>query len=207
MVSPHSEENGTGRTARAAVRSATELSNREREIVARAARGATDKEIADDLDLTVATLRTYWMRVRDKLGAVNRTHAIALSSIDQPAPEADLRSRLIETLSRERIASWIFQGRPRHVLLDTHAERLFDLPACGRALPVERLLAHVWTPDRARFERFLGQAFDLRPMTPIELRVGTPGDYRHLIRTVNLAHQASPDTTVLLASTTIHTFA
>ena len=185
----------------------TDLSPREVEIVARAARGATDKEIAKDLDLSIATLRTYWVRVREKLGAVNRTHAISLASLDRPTDSEDVRKRLVDNLSHDRVSTWVWQGRHRHALLDALTECLFDLPASDRPVDAERLLGHVWSPDRLRFERFLSQAFDLRPMTPIEIRAGQPGDYRHLIRTVNLASQSSPDMTVLLASTTIHVFA
>ena len=202
MVSDSLGKNGSVR----AKRTTTDLSPREQEIVLRAARGATDKEIADDLDLSVATLRTYWVRVREKLGAVNRTHAIALAALDRPAQTGSVRTRLIEALCQDRVAQWIWRGTPRHALLDSTAERLFDLPNGDRPVDSERLLSHVWTPDRPRFERFLSQSFDLRPMTPIELRVGQPGDYRHLIRTVNLVCQSLPDMTVLLASTTIHVF-
>ena len=73
-------------------------------------------------------------------------------------------------------------------------------------MPLDRLLTHVWAPDRVRFERFLVQSHDLRAMTPIELRVGVPGDYRTLIRTVNLASDAAAEPSLLLASTTIHVF-
>ena len=188
-------------------RGTVELSTREKEIVVRAAAGATDKEIADDLDISVATLRTYWVRVRDKLGAVNRTHAIALASLEKPTPTTDVRGRLIDAIGRDRLSTWIWQTRPRQVLLDDHARRLFGLGAGDGALAVDRLFAHVWSPDRARFERYLSQASDLRAMTPIELRVGTPGDYRNLVRTVNLASANTPEPGVLLATTTIHVFA
>ena len=187
-------------------RGAVELSPREKEIVIRAAGGATDKEIADGLDLSVATLRTYWIRVRDKLGAVNRTHAIALATLDRP-PETDVRTRLIDAIARDRLSTWVWQSRTRQVLLDDHARRLFGLGPAEGPLPVDRLLAHVWSPDRTRFERFLVQAADLRPMTPIELRAGSPGDYRNLVRTVNLANANAPEPGVLLATTTIHVFA
>ena len=202
MISDSMSKDGAARSKR----TTTDLSPREQEIVVRAAQGATDKEIADSLDLSVATLRTYWGRVREKLGAVNRTHAIALAALDRPTQSGDVRTRLIDALCVDRVAQWVWQGRLRHALLDATAERLFDFPTGERPVDTERLLSHVWAPDRSRFERFLSQSFDLRPMTPIELRVGQPGDYRHLIRTVNLACQSSPDTTVLLASTTIHVF-
>jgi PAS domain S-box-containing protein len=57
----------------------TELSSRELEIVMEAAAGLTDKEIAKRLDLSIASVRTYWERLRRKLDATNRGHAIALA--------------------------------------------------------------------------------------------------------------------------------
>src|ERR1044072_8712318 len=57
----------------------TELSSRELEIVMEAAAGLTDKEIAKRLDLSIASVRTYWERLRLKLDATNRGHAIALA--------------------------------------------------------------------------------------------------------------------------------
>jgi PAS domain S-box-containing protein len=56
-----------------------DLSTREREIVLLAAGGLTDKEIAKDLGLTLASVRTYWERLRNKLGASNKSHAVALT--------------------------------------------------------------------------------------------------------------------------------
>jgi PAS domain S-box-containing protein len=55
-----------------------DLSGREREIVLEAAAGLTDKEIANKLDLSLASVRTYWERLRRKLEATNKGHAIAL---------------------------------------------------------------------------------------------------------------------------------
>ena len=101
----------------------------------------------------------------------------------------------------------MWNARRRQALLDDVARRLFCLTGAEEGISLDRLSAHVWSPDRARFERYLCQAGDLRPMTPIELRVGTPGDYRNLIRTVNLASQSSADAPVLLlASTLMHVF-
>src|SRR3982750_2429590 len=56
-----------------------DLSTREREIVLLAAGGLTDKEIARDLSLTIASVRTYWERLRRKLDASNKSHAVALT--------------------------------------------------------------------------------------------------------------------------------
>jgi PAS domain S-box-containing protein len=54
------------------------LSAREREILELAAEGLIDKEIADRLKVRVTSVRTYWLRLRRKLGAANKAHAIIL---------------------------------------------------------------------------------------------------------------------------------
>jgi len=54
------------------------LSSRESDVVRAAAEGLADKEIASHLGLSVTTVRTYWERIRQKLGAVNRTQAVRL---------------------------------------------------------------------------------------------------------------------------------
>jgi DNA-binding NarL/FixJ family response regulator len=55
-----------------------ELSDRERQVIAFAAHGLSDKEIAKRCKVTVSTIRTYWDRIREKSGAVTRTHAVCL---------------------------------------------------------------------------------------------------------------------------------
>lgn len=55
------------------------LSERERRILGLASEGMIDKEIASHLNIRLATVRTYWERLRVKLSAANRTHAIALA--------------------------------------------------------------------------------------------------------------------------------
>jgi len=55
------------------------LSDREQKILTLAGEGMIDKEIAQHLEIQLATVRTYWERLRTKLGASNRTHAIALA--------------------------------------------------------------------------------------------------------------------------------
>lgn len=156
------------------------------------------------------TLRTLWNRVRLKLGAVNRTHAIVLAAQGQgttPDESVSPLQRIVGDLTRDKVAHWVWQGRRREVLMDETSRRLFCLPLGKDPVPTERVLAHVWAPDRGRFERFISQAGDLRPMTPIELRVGNPGEYYNLIRTVNLACQVGMEgTVVLFAATTLHVF-
>jgi DNA-binding NarL/FixJ family response regulator len=47
--------------------------------LAKAANGLVDKEIAKFIDVQPATIRTYWDRLRMKLQAKNRTHAVSLA--------------------------------------------------------------------------------------------------------------------------------
>ncbi|MGV3616912.1 MAG: helix-turn-helix domain-containing protein [Fimbriimonas sp.] len=53
------------------------LSNREKEVLALASAGYVDKWIAARMGVTGNTLRTYWNRIRTKLGEVPRTALVA----------------------------------------------------------------------------------------------------------------------------------
>ena len=54
-----------------------ELSGRENQVILLAADGLTDKDIAQRLKLQVATIRTYWDRIRDKLGTTNKVQSVS----------------------------------------------------------------------------------------------------------------------------------
>lgn len=53
------------------------LSRREAEVLRLATKGLTDKEIAVRVGLSLTTIRTYWERIRPKIGASNRASAVA----------------------------------------------------------------------------------------------------------------------------------
>jgi DNA-binding CsgD family transcriptional regulator len=54
------------------------LSPRQKEILALVAQGATDNEIALRLGLSSASVSQYMKRIRARLGACSRAHAVAL---------------------------------------------------------------------------------------------------------------------------------
>jgi DNA-binding CsgD family transcriptional regulator len=54
------------------------LSDRERDVFERLVRGNSNVEIADDLVVTVETVKTHVKRILRKIGAINRSEAIAL---------------------------------------------------------------------------------------------------------------------------------
>ncbi len=53
------------------------LSARESDVAILLSEGLTNREIADELGLSIETVKTYTQRLFDKLGARNRTHAAA----------------------------------------------------------------------------------------------------------------------------------
>lgn len=55
---------------------ADSLSAREWQIIHLASEGLIDKQISEVLCLSLTTVRTYWERIRQKLGTVNRTHSV-----------------------------------------------------------------------------------------------------------------------------------
>lgn len=53
------------------------LSEREEQVLLLSTKGFTDKEIAKKLGLSIATVNTYWVRIRTKLGGANRAELVA----------------------------------------------------------------------------------------------------------------------------------
>ena len=61
------------------------LSDRERQLVVLASKGLTDTAIAHKLGISLATVGTYWGRVRIKFGPLNRTELVAVFLQEQAA--------------------------------------------------------------------------------------------------------------------------
>jgi DNA-binding CsgD family transcriptional regulator len=59
------------------------LSDRQRQVLALAALGLTDREIARRLALSSRTVRHYLATARELLGAANTTHAVALALVSK----------------------------------------------------------------------------------------------------------------------------
>src|SRR5688572_27886046 len=59
------------------------LSTQELEVLALAASGLLDKEIGPQLGISLNTLRTYWSRIRSKMGQAPRTALAAAYLADQ----------------------------------------------------------------------------------------------------------------------------
>lgn len=62
------------------------LSAQEWRVIELAADGLVDKEIGAMIGVTMPTVRTYWNRIREKLGAANRTQAVCVALFGQDPP-------------------------------------------------------------------------------------------------------------------------
>ena len=76
-----------GPTTRQAAR-VVELSDRESEVLALIARGLTNAQIADELYLSIETVKTYVKRLYAKLDVHNRAQAAVAASLHQLTPRA-----------------------------------------------------------------------------------------------------------------------
>ncbi|MBS1718650.1 MAG: PAS domain S-box protein [Armatimonadetes bacterium] len=90
-------------------RDITSLSERELQLLKLAARGKTDQAIANMLGISLATVGTYWGRIRSKIGQFNRTELVAVYLRFQSRLEIDnLRQenrQLINDLSTSRVSA------------------------------------------------------------------------------------------------------
>src|SRR5690348_5144271 len=77
------------------------LSPRELQLLSFAAQGLTDNAISHKLGISLATVGTYWGRIRIKLGPLNRTELVANWLKEQPAVTVDqLKSDNEDLLTR-----------------------------------------------------------------------------------------------------------
>lgn len=70
------------------------LSERERQLLDLASEGCTDNAISHRLGISLATVNTYWGRIRIKLGPLNRTELVAVYIQEQATKTLDeMRNR------------------------------------------------------------------------------------------------------------------
>lgn len=129
----------------------TALSERERDVLFLAADGLTDKEIAQRLGIGAKTVRTYWDRVRSKLGASSRTQALAMA----------LRAAYDDLAAREaRFRTFIERMPAMFVALDESGELVYTNNevdrVSGEAGDVYELLSRLY-PDPETQERMRQQ--------------------------------------------------
>lgn len=110
------------------------LSPREKELLDFAVQGQTDQAIANKLGISLATVGTYWGRVRIKLGPYNRTELVALYLKDEAARALDdvkqqnsaLVSSINEHVLKETMLQSLIETAPDAILL-VSAEGVIEL--------------------------------------------------------------------------------
>ena len=123
------------------------LSTREEQVLSYAAAGYIDKQIGAELGLSLNTLRTYWQRIRGKMGDVPRT-ALAVAYVEQVASAANA------TPVEEPDYDWeidLDRGMLRRV---STRPWWLDLPV-GVEVPMEEVLARFHPEDQSRVRSIL----------------------------------------------------
>lgn len=112
-----------------------ELSPRESQVVELAIKGLTNEGIAHELDLSVGTVNTYWLRIRMKVGGVGRTDTVA--RVIKERAEKALREANVD---RDSLAGHIADRE--HSLLEVRASLAL------LELAMEQIKSTVWATDK-----------------------------------------------------------
>jgi PAS domain S-box-containing protein len=91
-----------------------ELSPRESQLLEFAASGLTDQAISNELGISLATIATYWGRIRIKFGPLSRTEIVALHLQSRSQKEIDLLSNEIQVLKQQISADDTLAGLIQH---------------------------------------------------------------------------------------------
>ncbi len=111
---------------------------REQEILSRAARGLTDKEIAADLGISPETVNTYWRRIRARFRAASRTEVVAIAVRNETEQQiSDITSEkdalLFEIAERKRVEQQLSLSEARwRSLIENSPNLVLTLDALGR---------------------------------------------------------------------------
>jgi hypothetical protein len=129
-------------------------------VVKLAVKGMTDKQISAELGLSPATVRTNWVRLRRKLGVVNRAQAIARINdmlSDGQVQELKTRTRLLQAALEANdigVFEWRDDGK---VILDPLSCRHFGFQETAVALDDCSFMQLIEETDRVRLAKWRGQ--------------------------------------------------
>ena len=126
----------------------SELSPRETQLLLLAADGQTDNAIAKKLGISVATVNSYWVRVRSKLGAQSRTEAVAMALRSQA--EENFRrlqaenERLTEELANHNHSTGEVDTTGFRDLLEAAPDGILIVGKTGKILACNPVLAQMF---------------------------------------------------------------
>ena len=146
-----------------------DLSEREQQLITLAAQGLTDTAIANRLGISEPTVKSYWGRVRSKLGPCNRTELVAHAIREES-------ERTVSELNREiqKLRQTLREGDSPGV--DIHREILENAPDAVFAVDQEGCF--LWLSMEA--ERMFGYRFDELVGKPVSVLVPERLHERHL---------------------------
>jgi DNA-binding CsgD family transcriptional regulator len=155
-------------------RPAKPVSDGEMRVVKLAVKGMTDKEISVELGLSPATVRTNWVRLRRKLGVVNRAHAIAMindMAVDGQVQELKSRTRVMQAALDANdigVFEWRDDGK---IVMDPRTCKHFGFMETAVALDDCSFMQLVDEADRNRLAKWRGQVVEGEGATVV-IRVG-----------------------------------
>ncbi len=108
------------------------LSERERAVLDHSLTGRTDEQIAQSLGLSIATISTYWARIRGKLGHLSRTELVSMVLRHEANQE---RARLVDEIQilNEQIQRQQIRESLRDLLFEDGSESTWHLKALDRS--------------------------------------------------------------------------
>ncbi len=145
-----------------------ELSEREQQLITLASEGLTDIAIAHRLGISEPTVKSYWQRVRSKLGPYNRTELVAHALREEGAIAV---AELNGEIQRLRHA---LDGSDKDVL-DLQREMLENAP--DAVFAVDQEACFVWMNLEA--ERMFGYRLDELVGMPVSILVPSENQERH----------------------------
>ncbi len=151
-------------------RSHPELSEREQQLIMLAAQGLTDTVIANRLGISEPTVKSYWIRVRSKLGPFNRTELVAHAVREESQMTISELNGEIQRL-RDVINN---EGQPP---LEIHREMLESAP--DAVFVVDDQGFFLWLNMEA--ERMFGYRFDELVGKPVSTLVPSTLHDRHRV--------------------------
>jgi PAS domain S-box-containing protein len=147
-----------------------ELSEREQQLITLATQGMTDVAIANRLGISEPTVKSYWGRIRSKMGPCNRTELVAHALKEE---SENAIQELNEEIERLRSALERTHREP----LDLQLEILENAP--DAVFAIDQQGCFVWLNLEA--ERMFGYRFDEIVGMPVSLLVPVDLHDRHQI--------------------------
>jgi len=112
--------------------------NREAQVLSLAAEGMTDRQIAAELTISLATVDTYWRRIRTKFDASSRTEAVAKALNLRSSGAITLAQQENDRLVGEMLEHILFEQELQDRL---QSERIL---AAERGTQLQTALEYVW---------------------------------------------------------------